>query len=80
MEMDYLPIQALAVPCEQIFLSSSEIDTKKRNWISPLLIEALQMLKFYLKKDRLYFTAAWMTVEKQVTEDDPDDDLLCTLF
>jgi len=43
-------------------------------------MEALQMLKFYLKKDRLNFTAAWMTVEQQMTEDDPDEDLLCTLF
>jgi hypothetical protein len=56
MAMDYLPIQASAVPCERIFSSSSETDTKKRNRISPLLMEALQMLKFYLKKDRLNFT------------------------
>ena len=31
--MDYLPIQASAVPCEQIFSSSAETDTKKRNRI-----------------------------------------------
>ena len=80
MAMDYLPIQASAVPCERIFFSSSETDTKKRNQISPLLMEALQMLKFNLKKDRLNFTAAWMTVEKQMTEDDPDEDILCALF
>ena len=80
MAMDYLPIQASAVPCERIFSLSSETDTKKRNRISPLLMEALQMLKFYLKNDRLNFTAAWMTVEQQMTEDDPDEDLLCALF
>src|ERR1700678_3810100 len=40
--MDYLPIQASAVPCERIFSSSAETDTKKRNHISPLLMEALQ--------------------------------------
>ena len=43
------------------------------NRISPILMEALQMLKFHLKKERLNFTEAWMTSEKQMTEDDPDD-------
>ena len=74
--MDYLPIQASSVPCEQIFSSSAETDTKKRNCISPLLMEALQMLKFHLKKDRLNFTQNWLTPEKHMTEDDPDEDLL----
>jgi hypothetical protein len=49
--MDYLPIQASAVPCERVFSSSAETDTKKQNWISLLLMEVLQMLKFHLKKD-----------------------------
>jgi hypothetical protein len=55
--MDYLPIQASAVPCERVFSSSAETDTKKRNRIKPELMEALQVLKFALKKDRLDFTA-----------------------
>src|ERR1700734_3826531 len=55
--MDYLPIQASAVPCERVFSSSAETDTKKRNKIKPELMEALQVLKFTLKKDRLNFTA-----------------------
>ena len=55
--MDYLPIQASAVPCERIFSSSAEADTKKRNRIKPELMEALQILKFSLKKARLDFTA-----------------------
>ena len=37
------------------------------------------MLKFYLKKDCLNFTAAWMTVEQQMTKDGPDEDILCAL-
>jgi hAT family C-terminal dimerisation region len=73
MAMDYLPIQASAVPCERIFSSSAETDTKKRNRISPLLMEALQMLKFYLKKERLNFAESWVTPESQMTEDDPDE-------
>jgi hypothetical protein len=76
MAMDYLPIQASAVPCEHIFSSSAETGTKKRNRISPLLMEALQVLKFYLKKERLNLTAGWITSEKDLVDDDPEEDLL----
>jgi hypothetical protein len=75
MAMDYLPIQASAVPCERIFSSSAETDTKKRNRINPL-----QMLKFHLKKERLNFTAGWIMSEKQMVDDDPDEDLLRKLL
>ncbi|KIM87798.1 hypothetical protein PILCRDRAFT_63202, partial [Piloderma croceum F 1598] len=80
MAMDYLPIQASSVLCERIFLSSAETDTKRRNHISPLLMEALQMLKFYLKKERLNFTAGWTTTEKQMMDDNADEDLLLKLL
>jgi hypothetical protein len=50
--MDYLPIQASAVPCERAFSSSAETDTLRRNRIHPVLMEALQMLKFSVKKQR----------------------------
>jgi len=53
--MDYLLIQASTVLCECVFSSSAETDTKKWNCISPALMEALQMLKFWLKKDHLHF-------------------------
>jgi hypothetical protein len=44
-------------------------------------MEALQMLKFRLKKDRLNFTDTWVTAEKQMTEDEPDDhDFLADLL
>lgn len=82
MAMDYLPIQASSVPCEHIFSSSAETDTKKRNRISPLLMEALQMLKFNLKKQHLNFVEGWITSEKEMTEDlyDADHDLLLNLL
>ena len=48
--MDYLPIQATSVPCERVFSSAKETDTAKRNRMSPVLMEALQLLKFMLKK------------------------------
>jgi len=80
MAMDYLPIQASAVPCERIFSSSAETGTKKRNRISPLLMEALQMLKFHLKKERLNFTAGWITLEKDLVDDAPEEDFLQSLL
>ncbi|KAJ7142793.1 hypothetical protein C8R44DRAFT_924460, partial [Mycena epipterygia] len=53
--LDYAPIQATSVPSEQVFSSSAETDTKRRNRTSPLLMETLQMLKFNFKKTRLNF-------------------------
>jgi hypothetical protein len=80
MAMDYLPIQATAIPCEQVFFSSAETDTKQRNRINPALMEALQMQKFRFKMTHLDFTQGWMTNEKQLVEDNPDEDLLQTLL
>ena len=80
MAMDYLPIQASSVPCERIFSSSAETDTKRRNRIGAPLMEALQMQKFMFKKERLNFMEGWMVQEKQLVEDDLDVDLLQTLL
>src|SRR5216684_8377747 len=57
--LDYLPIQASSVPCERVFSSTKETDTVKRNHIHPVLMEALQTLKFSLKKERCNFTGGW---------------------
>jgi len=80
MAMDYLPVQASAIPCKHVFLLSAETDTKRRNRIGPLMMEALQMLKFHLKKSCLNFTEAWVTSENQMVYDDPDVDLLANLL
>ena len=76
--MDYLPVQASAVPCERVFSSSSETITKKRNHISPVLMEALQIFKFLLKKARLNFTqgcaASQKDMEFQLLLNDSDSD------
>jgi hypothetical protein len=78
--MDYLPIQASAVPCERVFSSSSETYTKRRNCISPVLMEALQMVKFSLKKERLNFTKGWAAsqwaMESVIVSDNGSDELL----
>src|SRR5712672_4748346 len=63
MAMDYLPIQATSVHCERVFSSAKEMDTNKRNRISPVLMEALQLLKFSLKKEHLNFMDGWSTPE-----------------
>jgi len=79
--MDYLPIQATSVPCEQVFSSAKETDTAKRNQISPVLMEALQLLKFTLKKQHLDFINGWATSEVAMSgESLPDHDLLGALF
>src|SRR5260370_1519803 len=57
--LDYLPIQASSVPCERVFSSAKETDTLKCNCIHPVLMEALQTLKFSLKKERFNFTSGW---------------------
>lgn len=73
--VDHLPIQASSVPCERAFSSSAETDTKKWNRINPVLMEALQMLKFALKKKRLDFMTGWITSESEMTADEDLDDI-----
>jgi len=78
--LDYLPIQASAVPCEHVFLSAKETDTLKWNQIHPMLVKVLQTLKFSLKKDRgsISFTNGWKTarVEMEVQRSAKDDMLV----
>jgi hypothetical protein len=78
--LDHLPIQASAVPCERIFSSSAETDTKRRNQTHPVLMEALQMVKFSLKNDRLNFMEGLITPECDMVDSIPEVDLLGALF
>ena len=64
--LDYLPIQASSVPCERVFSSAKETDTLKRNRIHPVLMEALQTLKFSIKKERFNFTGGWQTAPSEM--------------
>lgn len=50
--MDLLPVQGSAVPCERVFSSSKETMAPRRNHIGPVLMEALQILKFSFKYGR----------------------------
>ena len=78
--MDYLPIPATSVPSERVFSSAKETDTNKRNRMSPILMEALQLLKFSLKKERLNFTTGWSTKEADMVGKSKPDDHLGTLL
>ena len=71
--LDYLPIQASAVPCERVFSSSAEMDTKRHNRIHPTLMEALQIVKFSLKQKRLDFTGGWATAVHNMQDYDVDN-------
>ena len=74
MALDYLPAQASSVPSERVFSSSAETDTRRRNRITPDLMEKLQMLKFMLKKARLNFTGGLKCDELSLeTENDGED-------
>jgi hypothetical protein len=79
--LDYLPIQASAVPCERVFSSSAETDTKRRNRIHPMLMEALQIVKFSLKQKQLDFMEGWATTEHDLEDEVEDEpDLLAALL
>ncbi|KIK82266.1 hypothetical protein PAXRUDRAFT_52007, partial [Paxillus rubicundulus Ve08.2h10] len=54
--MDILPAQASAVPLEQASLLSKETCTDHCNKLSPMMLEALQILKFTYKQEQLNFT------------------------
>src|ERR1700678_653828 len=79
--IDYLQIQASSVPSERVFSFSSETDTVRRNRINPVLMEAIQMLKYGLKKARLDFTKGWVTDEALMGDpEEGDEDLLAALL
>ena len=73
--MDYLLIQASSVPYS-VFSSSAETMTKHLNCISLVLMEALQMTKFFLKKDRLKFMEGLVTSQHEMWLDEDEDDVL----
>ena len=55
--MDIIPIQASSVPCERVFSSGKATMAPRRSRISAQLMEALQIMKFSIRKGRpLKFT------------------------
>ena len=77
--LDYIPIQPTSVPCERVFSSSADTDTKKRSRITAPLMEAIQMLKFNLKHQDESWTA--LTDDKLLEQPvETDEDLLASLL
>ena len=64
--MDILPIQGTSVSCEQIFSSAKETLTDRRSSMGPQLMEALQILKFGLKKRGTLDFTAGLSVQQQL--------------
>ncbi len=64
--MSYLLIQGTAVPSECVFSSSSETTTKRQNHLQPEMMEALQMLKFLKKKERLNWMKRFLVMEVEL--------------
>ena len=82
MALDILPIQASAVPCEHVFSSSKETCESRWSRIDPILMEALQVLKYHFwQSDTLNFTEGLSQeeeikeIEKEMerAEKEPDD-------
>jgi len=72
--MDILPIQASSVPCERVFSSSKETTTARRNKLSPQLVEALQVLKFEHKHNKmLNFTTGFDKDEEMIELEDIEE-------
>ena len=69
--LDVLPAQASAVSCERMFSSSKETDTLRRNRLSPQVMEALQILKYYYKQEQLNFTSRLVAREEDYTIEGP---------
>jgi hypothetical protein len=64
--IDVFPMQASAVPCERVFSSAAETDTKRRNRLSSALMEVLQILKFVFSQDRMDFVAPHLATEDEL--------------
>jgi hAT family C-terminal dimerisation region len=55
--MTVLAVPATSVPSERVFSSSAQTDTPRRNKLSPVTMEALQVLKFNCRNGVLDFAS-----------------------
>jgi hAT family protein len=66
--MNIFPIQASSVPCKRVFSSSKETTTARRNKLSPNLIEALQILKFEAKYNKMLNFTVGLNQDEKMAE------------
>ncbi|KAJ3816729.1 hypothetical protein F5878DRAFT_497313, partial [Lentinula raphanica] len=64
--LDVLPVQASAVPCEQVFSSSKETNMDRRSQMSSMLMEVLQVLKSLYHSERLNFIKSWVAKSSEM--------------
>ena len=67
--MDVLAMQASAVPSERVFSSAADTDTADRNRLAPALMEAIQVLKFSSRQDRISFMEELLGKEEDYSID-----------
>lgn len=75
---DYLPIMVLSVSSEQAFSSAGITISKQQNRLKANIVEALQVMKFLLKKSLIYqmppYTSLWEKENEDIQDDDGDPD------
>ncbi|KAJ7440176.1 hypothetical protein FB451DRAFT_989599, partial [Mycena latifolia] len=74
--LDVLPVQASAVPCEQVFSSSKETDSLHRGSLSPRMMEMLQILKFIYRQGRINFCEDLVVTETELSVIDINPDVI----
>lgn len=64
--MDYLLIQASSVLYEMNFSSNKETCTTQHSYLSPNLIEALQLLKSHVRQENLLDFTDRLSIEDKI--------------
>ncbi|KAJ3964556.1 hypothetical protein EV361DRAFT_811985, partial [Lentinula raphanica] len=64
--LDVFPVQAYAVPCEQVFSFSKETDILRRNSLFLMKIEVFQILKYIFHNNRLNFMKGLICTEAKL--------------
>lgn len=71
--MDYLPIQASTVSAECILSSRTETATVQHDHDSAAFLEALQILKYDYRKQRLTFSEGIVLDQRDLADDESDE-------
>lgn len=72
--MDILPVAASSVASERAFSSSKLTDAQHRNRLDPATFEAIQVLKFAMKRERMESTVDWRPAQEHKSLDHTDLD------
>ncbi|KIJ56091.1 hypothetical protein M422DRAFT_150832, partial [Sphaerobolus stellatus SS14] len=73
--LDILLVQGSSVPAKCTFSSATESNTKCRSCIAPILMEELQLLKYYVKHTELDLTEKWGCNEENLEVENSFQDM-----